>query len=66
MLCLTIVVILVRDDNGNNSVILAMLMTSVLTIQMTLISMLKLMMQIEGQMVNVIRCMKLLEVPQEM
>lgn len=65
MLCLTVVVIIMREPDGGNAVILSMLMTSVLTIQMTLISMLKLMMQLESQMVNVIRCMKLLEVPQE-
>lgn len=48
MLCLTVVVIIVREDDGSNAVILSMLMTSVLTIQMTLISMLKLMMQLES------------------
>ena len=63
MLVLTIVVVLGRTGTDENAVILSMLMTNVLTIQLTLISMLKLMMNLESQMVNVVRCMKLLEVP---
>lgn len=65
MLCLTVVVVIGRRDDGSNAIILSMLMTSILTVQMTLISLLKLMMQIESFMVNVVRCMLLLEVPQE-
>lgn len=40
-------------------------MTSILTIQGVLMSLLKYWMAIESQMVNVVRCMKLLEVPIE-
>lgn len=63
MLCLTIVVIIGREDDGSNAIILSMLMTSILTVQMTLIYLLKLLMQIESFMVNIVRCMLLLEVP---
>lgn len=63
MIILTFVVVLCRKDD--NAVILSMLMTSTLNIQTTLMYLLKFWMMLESQMVNVVRCMRLNEVPQE-
>ena len=65
MFILTLVVIIARKDDGINAIILSMLMTSTLTIQGVLMSLLKYWMSLESQMVNVVRCMKLLEVTVE-
>ena len=63
MMILTVVVVLGRKDDGSNAVILSMLMTSVLNIQATLMLLLKFWMSLESQMVNVVRCMRLNQVP---
>lgn len=63
MIILTVVVVLCRDEDGSNAVILSMLMTSILNIQSTLMYLLKFWMMLESQMVNVVRCMRLNQVP---
>ena len=65
MTILTFVVVVGRNDDGSNAVILCMLMTSILTIQFNILVLLKLIMYIENLMVNVERCVNLLYIPQE-
>ena len=63
MTILTFVVVIGRNDDGSNAVILCMLMTSILTIQFNILVLLKLIMYIENLMVNVERCVNLLTIP---
>jgi len=63
MLVLDITAILMRDEAS--PIVLSMLITSVLTIQDNLIWMLRLAMYVQSKMVSVVRCMKLIDVPQE-
>lgn len=65
MMVLTVVVVVVRKGDGSDAIILSMLMTSILNIQALLMSLLNYWMQLESQMVNIVRLMKLNEVPQE-
>jgi len=63
MMVMDILAVLMRDTTS--PIILCMLVTSVLTINDCLISMLRFSMMVQGKMVSVVRCIKLMNIPQE-